>query len=157
MVSIEATNLTSRKVDLKEIKKNSREIINRLKAVKKFPFLKNSEISVVFVGPGKIRELNKKYRKKDKPTDILSFTLERNKSKLIGEIILCPAVIKTKDYGISNWITPSPPQPLLNKEGKGVVNRLLAHGILHLCGFDHKTEKEWRKMEKIAGKINPDF
>lgn len=141
MILINVANLTRQKIPAKEVNDLAKQIVQKLRRLKKFPFLKNIDLSIVFLEPEKIRELNKKYRKKDKPTDILSFTLERTKNNLTGEILLCPEIIKTKDYWFSNWTMSSPPQPLLT------------HGMLHLCGYDHKTEKEWEEMEEAASLV----
>ena len=138
MISVVVTNLTRQKISTKEINNSAKQIIQKLRRLKKFPFLKNIDLSIVFLEPEKIRELNKKYRKNDKPTDILSFTIERAKDKLIGEILLCPRIIKQKNYSLltTNYLLK--------------LNHLLIHGLLHLCGYDHKTEKEWKEMEEVA-------
>ena len=118
------------------------KIIKKLRREKVFPFLKNIDLSIAFIGEAEIKKLNAKYRKINKPTDELSFLLAKTKNKLTGEILLCPKVIKTKDYGfqVSSF--------------KFQVNRLLTHAFLHLCGFDHETDKEWREMEEIARLVN---
>lgn len=141
MLCVAVTNLTGQKISPKKVKETIGRMIGRLRRLKKFPFLKNIDLSIVFLEPEKIRELNKKYRKKDKPTDILSFTIERTKDKLIGEILLCPAIIKTKNYSLQTT----------NYSLK--FNYLIAHGFLHLCGYDHKVDKQWKNMEKIAEKL----
>lgn len=144
MVHISIANLTKSKVLEKEVEEIVKKIINRLRRLKKFSFLKDVDLSIVFLEPEKIRELNKKYRKKDKPTDILSFTLERSEDKLAGEILLCSAVIKTKNY-----LLPTTHYSLK-------LNHLLAHGMLHLCGYNHKTKMEWEEMEKMAAQLTND-
>ena len=141
MISIEVVNLTSRKISKKIITQTIKKIITRLRRLKKFPFLKNIDLSIAFIGEAEIKKLNSKYRKINKPTDELSFLLEKSRTKLSGEILLCPKVIKTKDYGfqVSSF--------------KFQVNRLLTHAFLHLCGFDHKTDRQYKVMEKIAEKL----
>ena len=97
-------------------------------------------LSVAFVGEAKIRELNKKYRKKDRATDVLSFgggkqflSLPKEEKEL-GEIVICPGVVKrnAKKYNLT-----------FKKE----LARVLIHGILHLCGYEH--EKGKAKAEKM--------
>jgi|SRR3989344_5637713 len=85
------------------------------------------ELSIAPVSEKKSRELNKKYRHKDKPTNILSFAL----TKQSGEIILCPAVVRreTKKFG---------------KSFGQFLGFLVIHGMLHLKGFEHG-----KKMEKL--------
>ena len=83
-------------------------------------------ISLVLVGPEEIKQLNRKFRKKNKPTDVLSFELKEK--DLLGEIVICPQVVKEK--------------------GEKMIE-VFVHGILHLCGYDHeKSEAEAKKMEE---------
>jgi len=137
MMLINIANLTSHKVPKKVITKTIKKIITRLRREKNFSFLKNIDLSIAFIGEAEMKRINSKYRKINKPTDELSFLLKKSKNKLSGEILLCPKVIKTKDYGfqVSSF--------------KFQVNRLLAHAFLHLCGFDHETDKDWKKMDKV--------
>ena len=90
-------------------------------------------LSVAFVPEKKSREINKKYRKKDKPTNVLSFSLDKNS----GEIILCKKVIQkeAKDF---------------DKTYAEFLLFLVIHGMLHLKGIDHgkKMEMLERKYEK---------
>ena len=142
MISIEVVNLTKQKILEKDITQAIKKIITRLRRLKKFPFLKNIDLSIAFIGEAEIKKLNSKYRKINKPTDELSFLLKKSKNKLSGEILLCPKVIKTKDYGFHN---PNYKLKAISYKLRG----LLAHAFLHLCGFDHKTDKEWREMEEM--------
>ena len=141
MISIEVVNLTRDNISKQEITQTTKKIIKKLRSEKGFSFLKNIDLSIAFIGEAEIKKLNSKYRNINKPTDELSFLLKKSKNKLSGEILLCPKVIKTKDYGfqISSF--------------KFQVNRLLTHAFLHLCGFDHKTDRQYKVMEKIAEKL----
>ena len=141
MISIEVVNLTRYNISKQEITQTTKKIIKKLRSEKGFSFLKNIDLSIAFIGEAEIKKLNSKYRNINKPTDELSFLLKKSKNKLSGEILLCPKVIKTKDYGfqISSF--------------KFQVNRLLTHAFLHLCGFDHKTDRQYKVMEKIAEKL----
>ncbi|MDO8524370.1 MAG: rRNA maturation RNase YbeY [bacterium] len=87
------------------------------------------DISIVFVGCAKIRELNKKFRNIDNPTDVLSFAnLETKGSKnKIGEIFVCPKMIAKNDMP---WA--------------------IAHSVLHLLGYTHEGSK--KDMEKMRQK-----
>lgn len=98
------------------------------------------DLSIVFVTPAKSQWLNKKFRKKNYPTDVLSFAPTENHMGL-GELVLCPQVLKrqAKENGWS-----------VEKE----IDLMLIHGFLHLLGFDHeKSLKEERRMMKIQGKL----
>ena len=120
---VEVNNLTGREIDENFLKKVAERVLKKEKKV--------LEISIALVGPAEIRKLNKKYRKKDKITDVLSFLYDGS-----GEIIICPKLIK-KDAGKSG-IT-------FKKE----LALVLIHGILHLLGEDHeKSKEETKKMEE---------
>jgi probable rRNA maturation factor len=94
---------------------------------------KNYELSISFVGPTLSRTLNTTYRGKNKPTNVLSFSL----SKQSGEVVLCESVMK-KEY------------KKFNMSYKKFVVYLLIHGMLHLKGYDHGStmENEERKFLK---------
>lgn len=100
-----------------------------------FALGKNYELSLVFVGKKKIRELNFRFRQKDKPTNILSFPF----SKTEGEIFICPAVAKTEIKIVK--------RPLSE-----YFKYLFIHGITHLKGFEHGSKME-REEDKIRRKF----
>ncbi len=79
------------------------------------------KISLAFVSKSEMQKLNKKFRGKNKPTDVLSF-------EGINEVVICPEVVK---------------------ENEEEMIKVFIHGILHLLGYDHeKTKKEADLMEK---------
>ncbi len=95
------------------------------------------ELSIVFVGEKFIQKLNKTYRKINKPTDILSFSL----SKSAGEIFFCKKVAdkKSKEF---------------ERKKNNFYQFLFVHGMVHLRGLDHgrnmeALEKKYRKIFKI--------
>ena len=94
---------------------------------------KNYSLSLAFVSEKKSRILNKKYKGKAKPTNVLSFSLSKNE----GEIIICPALAKkeAKDF---------------NKTYVQLLGFLFIHGMLHLKGMEHSSrmEKEEKKYEQ---------
>ena len=94
-------------------------------------------LSLAFVKKEEMKNLNKKFRKKNKPTDVLSFELKDGSEKgYLGEIIICPEIVKenAEKYRVSS---------------KSEMLKVFVHGILHLCGYDHeKSEKEAEEMEK---------
>lgn len=106
------------------------------------------EINIIFVDNDKIRELNKNYRKIDRPTDVLSFNYEgeiegqgeKTYNESTGEIyVSIPYVIESaKVEGMD-----------INKSAAAVV----VHGILHLAGFDHETKKDAETMKHFEQKI----
>ena len=103
-------------------------------------------LNVVFVNDLYIRALNKSYRGKDAPTDVLSFNYDYDTGEggLIGEIYISveTAVRQAKEH-----------KQNLDDE----LSKLLVHGILHIHGYDHEENEDYRKMydveKKVLGKI----
>jgi len=114
--------------------------INRamLRKLAKLISKKDWKVSVSFVKKGAMRKLNKEYRKKDRPTDVLSFNM--NEGKLLGDVVVCPSVAKmnARKYNVS-----------FNAE----IARLVAHGLLHLLGYDH-GKKMFKMQDKIMEVMN---
>lgn len=104
-------------------------------------------LSVVFIGKRKIKSWNLKYHGKDAPTDILSFRESRefphqsDGNEFIGEIFLCPDVIKKNaDTAKISF--------------KKELAHIIIHGVLHLLGYDHERGRnEYLKMHSIEEKI----
>ncbi|MBI4158408.1 MAG: rRNA maturation RNase YbeY [Candidatus Yanofskybacteria bacterium] len=126
-------------------------------AAKELKLKDDFSISVNIVSESKINTLNKKYRKKNKPTDVLSFPLnnqqpitnnQRQITRLpncpitdIGDIFVCLSIAKNdaKSENIS-----------INRK----LAQLTVHGFLHLQGYEHeKSKKEAEKMFKLERKI----
>ena len=90
----------------------------------------NKDLNVVFVNNGYIQDLNKKFLKRDYPTDVLAFEGEYD---LLGEVYISKdqTLINSREYGVSL---------------KGEFYRLALHGLLHLLGYSHK---EMESKEEI--------
>lgn len=98
---------------------------------------KKYDLSLVFVGEKTIHNLNKEYRKINKPTDILSFSLSKNS----GEIFICEKIAKKKAKEFEMIYADFLPF-------------LFIHGLVHLKGYDHGNNMEieeikYRKYFKI--------
>jgi len=111
---------------------------------KKYQFNRKKVILTVLLSNNKkIKQLNKKFRKKDKPTDILSFPFGKKISKSVfylGDIIISYDFInKPKSLNISQF--------------KDKLAKIFIHGFLHLVGFDHIKDSEFKKMNKEELKI----
>lgn len=92
----------------------------------------NLDLSVVLLKEAKMRELNRIYRGKDEATNVLSFPEEELG---LGELVLCPAQIR-KDaakYGITFTAE---------------LTRIFIHGLLHLAGYDHAKDADFKKMSQ---------
>ena len=112
-------------------------------------FKKNIFIcSLMLSGAKEIKILNKKFRNKDKSTDVLSFPFYEKKilSKLIktekeiylGDIIINLSKIKNKDDSV---------------KFKNDLNKLWIHGLVHLFGHQHKKDKDFFTMNKLEKKF----
>jgi len=102
----------------------------------------NAEISLVFVDDQQIRELNRIYRGKDTPTDVLSFpmyddpeNIDEEEEILLGDIVISleTAQRQAEEFGHS-----------IEREAA----YLLVHGLLHLLGYDHLNEEDKKNMRK---------
>ena len=133
-------------VNWKKKLKNTDLFINKIlkNFTKKYQFNKKKVIFTVLLSNNKkIKQLNKKFRKKDKPTDILSFPFGKKISKSIvylGDIII--------SYDFINK-----PKSLNIFQFKDKLAKIFIHGFLHLVGFDHIKVSEFKKMSKEELKI----
>ncbi|MBI4414739.1 MAG: rRNA maturation RNase YbeY [Candidatus Kerfeldbacteria bacterium] len=107
------------------------------------------EISVAFVNSSRSRALNRQYRKKDVPADVLSFRLDAasgpaqaRAAVLAAEIVLCPPAIRTA----------------AKAGGRSLARQtelLFIHGLLHVLGYDHRHTNNEEMMhtleERAAG------
>lgn len=91
------------------------------------------QTSLIFIGDAKMKELNRRFRGREKTTDVLSFPIEANGKKVEGEIYISFPQAKRQ-------------APLFGNLAEGEILRLSAHGFLHLLGYDHHTAKEKSKM-----------
>jgi len=102
------------------------------------PARNDAEVSILLTSDKKIRQLNKQYRNKDKPTNVLSFP--QNEPGMLGDIALALETIKREAAE-------------QEKTFKDHFTHLFVHGVLHLLGHDHMEKSEQRKMEKLEIKI----
>ena len=105
---------------------------------KKYKFLNKKVTFTLLLSNNKnIKKLNKVFRKKNKPTDILSFPIDKkikiSKHTYLGDIII--------SY---NYLDK--PRSQDSKLFKEKVIKIFIHGFLHLLGFDHKKNKDYDKM-----------
>jgi probable rRNA maturation factor len=111
----------------------------------KYKFInKKVSLSLLLSNNKNIRKLNKNFRNKDKPTDVLSFPFEKNlniKTPIyLGDIII--------SYEFMNR-----PKSLDNLGFKKKVAKVFIHGFIHLLGYDHIRLKDYKKMIKEEEKI----
>jgi probable rRNA maturation factor len=105
--------------------------------------LKSEQISIVIVGDQRIRTLNRKYRKKDEVTDVLSFVQGDidKKYRLVNDNYLGEIFINSRQ---AERQSKTPKEEILN---------LLVHGYLHLKGYTHDNDKDLIKIKELTEKI----
>lgn len=114
-----------------------------------------SELSVSFITNAKIQEINREYRGKDTPTDVISFAMEElgegemdihieGAPRMLGDILISVERAKEQatDYGHS-----------VERE----LGFLAIHGFLHLLGYDHSEEEEEKEMNNKQEEILQSF
>ena len=110
-------------------------------------FGKSAEISIVLTDDKRIQELNREYRKADRPTDVLAF------SQLEGEAAAIPAErVALGDVVIS--VDTAERQAA--EQGHALENELdllIIHGVLHLLGYDDETEADAAEMRRHESEI----
>lgn len=130
-VEVSRSGTASRVVSAAEVRAASEAMLRALK-------LPRAELSVLLCDDETIHALNRDYRKKDKPTDVLAFAMREGDDghlagDLLGDVIISLETAKRQ------------------ARERGVVTRdevmmLLAHGLLHLLGWDHQTDADDKRM-----------
>lgn len=93
-------------------------------------------VSLLLTDDDDMRRLNRQFRDKDKPTDVLSFPADTLDAPFLGDIAI--------GYGVSANDA--------GKSGKNLIDHLLhliIHGYLHIVGYDHQTDEEAEEMETM--------
>ena len=101
---------------------------------------KNQEFSILLTNSKKIRSLNYKFKKKNKPTDVLSFPTQNvfENNSYIGDIAICFEIINKRSK-TSNFFLE--------------FDKMWIHGYFHLIGYDHKKLIDFEKMSKKENSI----
>ena len=105
----------------------------KLKKLSKKPYFKKKkqEFSILLTNNKKMKNLNFKFRKKNKPTDVLSF--QSNDNIYIGDIAISYEIVNKRSK-LSNFFIE--------------FDKMWIHGYFHLIGYDHKKLKDFKKMAK---------
>jgi probable rRNA maturation factor len=83
-----------------------------------------------------IRDLNRRFRQQDRPTNVLSFSAPQNPERFLGDIALA--------FGVCAREAQDQGKPLAHH-----LQHLVAHGVLHLLGYDHETDAQAEEMEGL--------
>jgi probable rRNA maturation factor len=110
--------------------------------------LQNAELSVLLTNDTEIHALNLQHRQKDKPTDVLSFPLDEgggadgaiSGTRVLGDVVISLDTAARQARGRKRELLPE-------------VRFLLAHGLLHLLGYDHGNPREKREMDALTRRL----
>lgn len=110
--------------------------------------LGHAELSVLLTNDTEIHALNRLHRQKDKPTDVLSFPLDEgggadgaiSGTRVLGDVVISLDTAARQARGRNRELLPE-------------VRFLLAHGLLHLLGYDHATPTEKREMDAMTRRL----
>lgn len=103
----------------------------------------NAEVSIRLTDTAEIHELNRQYRGKDQPTNVLSFPADLPEAldiPLLGDIVICAQVVEQE----------------AKEQQKTVISHwahMTIHGMLHLLGYDHIDDDEAEIMEALETRI----
>ncbi len=119
----------------KKIPEPSKYLNKKLKKLRFYPFKKNREFSILLTNNKKIKKLNLKFRKINRSTDVLSFPVSsfNYKNKYLGDIAISFQYINKR---------------ALTTNFTNEFDKMWIHGYLHLVGYDHKNNNDYKKMLK---------
>ena len=123
----------------KNILKAAKETLNTACKAKQH----NLEVSFLLTSDSNIRLLNKNYRNKDKSTNVLAFPMNQNtfgENYIVGDVAISLQKIlnESKKLKIQKY---------------KYLSKIAIHGVLHLIGFDHKSNKQHEEMNRIEQKV----
>jgi probable rRNA maturation factor len=98
---------------------------------------RDTELTIRVVGAAESRKLNRTWRRKDKPTNVLSFAAE---APVLGDLAICAPVVarEAREQGklpSAHWA------------------HMVVHGVLHLLGYDHENDRDAQRMEAREANI----
>jgi probable rRNA maturation factor len=93
-------------------------------------------VTLLLTGDAAVRELNARFRDQDKPTNVLSFPAQPNPERFLGDVALA--------IGVCEREAVEQRKPLAHH-----LQHLVAHGVLHLLGYDHMSDAEAQEMEGL--------
>lgn len=143
MNNIEIINETNEEIDIKNLK-------NVIEYALKHENVENAIMNVIIIDNERIHKINKEYRGIDRPTDVISFALEDDKTfvntdfRVLGDIYISIDKVheQATSYGHSFW-----------RE----LSFLTIHGVLHLLGYDHMEKSDEKimfgKQEEILNEL----
>ena len=102
--------------------------------------LRRGALTILLTGDARLKTLNRDFRGKNKPTNVLSFPAAPNDEAYLGDVALAFGVTEAEAL----------------KSGKRFADHavhLVIHGVLHLLGYDHITDRQAKKMEPLETRL----
>jgi probable rRNA maturation factor len=122
-----------------------REVARRARVLFDALDLGEAELSVVLTTDARIHALNRDYRSVDRPTDVLAFAMREGELGDVGSELLGDVVVSVE--------TARRQAARAGHEVLHEVTVLLAHGLLHLLGWDHETAAKDRRMRAETARL----
>ena len=130
---------------IKSPKKYFNRKLKKVSKIIKFFKYKNITFTILLTNSLYIKKLNRKFRKKNKPTDVLSFPaftkkslkIAKDKEIYIGDLATCYEIINSR----------------AKKNFLEEFDKVWIHGLLHLIGYDHVKDRDYIKMNKMEKRI----
>jgi probable rRNA maturation factor len=122
-----------------------REILRRIRAMVELLQLQKNDISFLLTDDKRIHELNKNYRGKDRPTDVLAFAMREGEFAALAGAVLGDVIVSV----------PTAEKQAESRRASTLdeLTMLLAHGLLHLLGWDHDTPAKDRRMRAETARL----
>jgi len=144
-VNVEVDNKLWHK-KIKNPKKYFNKKLKKISKIVSFFKRKNVTFTIYLTNSSCIKKLNKKFRKQNKPTDVLSFPffsqkklkLNKEKNMYIGDIVTCYEIINVRSKKNNFFLE---------------FDKTWVHGLLHLIGYNHTKNNNYFKMDRIEKKI----
>jgi probable rRNA maturation factor len=114
------------------------DVARRARAMLEAIQMKDQELSILLTGDHQIKKLNRIYRKKNRPTDVLAFSQHEGEhgdraGRLLGDVVISVPTARRQAAARKSDLVSE-------------MTMLLAHGLLHLLGWDHDTPEKDRRM-----------
>ncbi len=104
---------------------------------------RDAELTIRIVDAAESQALNRRYRDKDRPTNVLSFPAELPADlglPLLGDVVICKEVVESEARA-------------QDKPAEAHWAHMVIHGVLHLLGYDHDTDEQALEMESLEAGI----
>ena len=121
------------------------DVVRRVRAMLDALERAHNEVSIVLTGDDQIQKLNRAYRGKNRPTDVLAFALHEGEhsehaGELLGDVVVSVPTARRQAAAAGRPLGPE-------------LTMLLAHGLLHLLGWDHDTPAKDRRMRRETERL----